>query len=203
MSFKCVTRAIVCALISLCLIGTPISGTELIGTEGNVTTIVVNGFYPSDFNELLQLTYGLKKGDTLYLYSQGPGGNAFVCLSMMNHLIKLKKKGIRIVTESAGMAASANACMWIMGDERIVNEGDLIMFHYAIPRGPYGKVDIKDLPPEAQWIFKEINHSLRQRLLNIVRDTETVNDMLDEDENWYNAEELIKLGIATTLNDTE
>jgi ATP-dependent protease ClpP protease subunit len=198
-------KLLACLMGALMLVSvavTPVSSTIVISEKPVV--VLIDDFYTLSLTDLMKATRDLKKGDTLKMYSQGPGGNAFVCLSMMNYIHSLQKKGVHVVTESMGLAASANFFMWLIGDERIVNEGDLLMSHLVIPRSAYGqKVSRESLTDEQRLIIDHLNHWIRQRLLNIVGDAQVVNEMLDDDNNWYTAKQLYEMGIATQYNESK
>lgn len=195
-------KLLACLLGALMLVSaavTPVSSTIVVSEKPVV--VLIDDFYPLSLADLMKATHDLKKGDTLKMYSQGPGGNAFVCLSMMNYIHSLQKKGVHVVTESMGLAASANFYMWVIGDERIVNEGDMLMSHLVIPRNAYGqKISRESLTDEQRLLIDHLNHWIRQRLLNIVGDAQIVNEMLDDDNNWYTAKQLYEMGIATQYN---
>ncbi len=192
-------RLIACILGSLLILGltaTPVASTEIISE--NPVVVFVDSFDTEDMSDFLKATAKLKTGDTFKVISSGGGGNAWTCMSMVNEIKKLKTRGIMVITETTGMAASANAFLWLAGSERLVNKGDMLMFHLTAMRGFFGeKIDRANLSDEQNMILDHLNHWIRQMLLDIVKDTELVNKMLDDEDNWYTATEVIKLGIAT------
>lgn len=184
------------------LIPAPVTGTHVVTSDPRV--IVVDGFFTANYVRLMQDTQDLGEGDTLHIISQGPGGNAFVVLAMMNYLEDLKAKGVCIITEVGGMAASANALIWVMGDERVVHDGDLIMFHEAVVMGPYGAITSEENYTKAQHkIMDNLNGYMRAQLMEILNDKEVVDELMDptidEDKNmnWFTAKELFNMGVAT------
>ena len=164
------------------------------------TRTMIESFYVTDLAELMKATKDLKAGDTFTIVSTGPGGNSWVCLAMMNYIDELEAKGIHIITETHGFAASANAFVWLAGDDRRVHKGDMLMFHLAIPRYNTGEViDRSLLSDEQNMLIDHLNNWIRQRLLDIIHDTDVVNDMLDEENNWFTGAQMIELGIAKEI----
>ena len=189
-------KLIACLLGGLMMLSvavTPVAGAKVISK----TAIMIDAFYTSDLAELMAATADLKAGDTFKIVSTGPGGNSWICMAMMNHIDELEARGIHIITETAGFAASANAYIWLAGDDRRVHKGDMLMFHLVIPRGRTGEViDRTMLSDDQNMLIDHLNQWIRQRLLDILHDTELVNDMLDENDNWYTGKQLINLGMA-------
>lgn len=185
------------ALLLFSVAATPVSSTIVISEKP--CKILIDDFYTTSLTDLMKATQDLKAGDTLHLYSQGPGGNAFVCVSIMDYILELKERGVHIVTEVMGLAASANALVWLLGDERIVHESDMVMLHGVQMRNAYGNaIEYKDMKPAQKKIYLTLNHKFRQLLLDIIRDTEKVNEIF-EDDKWYDGNEALDLGIATKL----
>ena len=192
-------KLIACLIGGLMLLSvavTPVASTKIISD----TKVLIDAFYTGDLAELMAATKDLKAGDTFTIVSTGPGGNAWICLAMMNYIDELEAKGIHVITEIYGFAASANAFIWLAGDDRRVHKGDMLMFHQTIPRGMYGnKIAREHLTEDQRLLVDHLNNWIRQRLLDIVQDTELVNDMLDADNNWYTGAKLIELGIAKEI----
>jgi len=169
--------------------------------------LFLTAFYDMDYYKLLKATVDMKEGDCLKITIMSSGGPALPTLAMLNHIESLKAKGIHITTESAGAILSAGAMLWITGQIRIVHSSDAVMFHTVVVRGPYGPVKRDTLPKEGQWLMKQLDYYMRQYLLDIIHDTEKVNELMNADgnkegetnENWYTGEEIFKMGIATEL----
>lgn len=187
---------VVLALISI----TVVPATSTIVISKNPTVILIDDFNLYSIADFMKETVHLKDKDTLKIVSLGPGGDAFILMAMVNHIEALQARGVRIVTEIQAIACSANAFIWLTGDERVIHRHDLIMFHPAYVRDAYGnKRNISELPSEQQMIIKHLNNYIRFKLTSILRDTEIVNDMLKDSDNWYTGLELFKSGVATKL----
>ena len=187
---------VVVELISITIV--PVTSTILINKDP--TVILIDDFNIYSLADFMKETAHLKSKDVLKIISIGPGGDAFILMSMVNHIEALQTRGIKVVTETQAIACSANAFIWLAGDERVVHRHDLIMFHPAYTMDRYGnKQKMEDLPPEQQMIIKHINTYMRFKLTKILRNTGIVNDMLKDSDNWYTGLELFKSGVATKL----
>lgn len=163
-------------------------------------TVFINDFYATTLGDFIQATSHLKSGDTLTIISQGHGGDAFVCIGMINHVENLKRKGVKIITKVQSMALSANAFLWLSGDERIIHQHDLFMTHHAIPRDMVGKkIDLKDLPPDDRMVLSLLKVFLNNKLMEIIGDPSIVKEMLDDDNNWYTGFEIFQMKVATKM----
>jgi len=185
-------KLIACLLGGLMLLSvaaTPVASLEII----NDNKVLVNTFYVSDFADLMEATHDLKAGDTFTLVSSGPGGNAWMATAMMQYIAELEARGIHIITETYGLAASANAYVWLASSDRRVHKTDMLMFHLS-------KMGNGRMPEsEKKLITQHLDGIFRQRLLDVVQDTKIVNEMLDDENNWYTGAEIIKLGIAKEI----
>lgn len=193
-------KLIACLLGGLMLLSvavTPVASTQIISEKPCI--VMIDDFYTISLVNLMKATKDLKAGDTLHLYSQGPGGNAFVAVSMMNYLESLKAKGVYLKTTAMGLAASANALIWLMGDEREVHENDIVMLHGVQMKSGYGGT-IKDenLTPEQRKVKQTLNHKFLQLLIDITRDPELASKLIKSDH-WFDGVEVYKMGLATRL----
>ncbi len=73
------------------------------------------------------------------------------------------------------------------------------MFHLAYMGGPGGRANPNDLTPLQRMILTEINAWMQFKLTRTINDTEIVNNMIDDPENWYQGIELFRIGVATKL----
>lgn len=208
---KILIALMVAALVFISSPAVPVSSLEPGEDDVKSNRIYVTTFYDGDFGDLVRLTSHLKKGDTLTISIMSQGGPAIPCLAMVNYVELLKAKGVHIITEVWGGAYSAGAVLWLTGHERIIHSGDSIMFHTAVIFDYRGyPVSRENLDPTARWILDQCNYYIRQYLLNILRDTELVNELLDDEGNvdsknnmnWYTAEEVHAMGISTKYVET-
>jgi len=163
--------------------------------------ILIDTFTTFSLSEFLKETYHLKKGDTLKILSAGKGGDALTCIGMINHIEDLQSRGVIITTEVAGsIACSANAFIWLAGDIRIARRHDMIMFHLAyMPDSWGGRMPIDKMSPMQVMMLNSINTWIRFKLTRVIRNTEVVNNMLDDPDNWYTGLELLKINVATHM----
>jgi len=185
-------------IIIIIFFAMPTIGTEIISKSPAI--ILIDDFNTYSLAELLKATNKLKSGDEIKIITVGPGGNAYVLMAMINVIEDLQKRGVTIITEIQGMACSANAFLWIAGDERIVHRHDLVMFHLAFMADRYGnKKATKDLDPLQRMILKNINDWMHFKLMRTIRNTEIVNNMIDDPENWYSGIDLFRICVATKM----
>ena len=172
--------------------------TEVISKDPAV--VMITDFSTYSLAEFMKATYHLKDKDTLKVISVGHGGDAITCMSMINHIEALQTRGVKVTTEIQGLACSANAFIWMAGDERVIHRHDLIMFHEAyISDGLGQRMAIDKMSPLQQMILTHLNNYIRFKLTRAIGDTEIVNNMLDDPDNWYKGIDLFSIGVATKL----
>ena len=98
-------------------------------TKVNKNTILIeSGIWNSDFGEFLEATKNSKvRHWKIIIHS--PGGDAYSTIAIINKIKEMKKRGIKFTTEAYGLAASAGAYLFLMGDKRIIHEGASMMWH--------------------------------------------------------------------------
>ncbi len=191
---------VIVLVILLIIFGVSTASGFLIQKKPFETTVFIDEFYSNTLSTFIKNTYHLKNRDVLRIISYGNGGDAFICIAMINHIEMLKRRGVKIITKVQSKALSANAFLWLTGDERIVHQHDLIMTHYAPIKDRFGnKVLIESLPQEDQMIINLLKVYIKNKLLEILKDAKVVNEMLDDENNWYTGFELFQLRVATTL----
>ena len=174
------------------------NSTEVISKKPAI--VMITDFSTYDLANFIKATCHLKDKDALKIITIGPGGDALICMSMINHIETLQKRGVTVTTEAQAMVCSANALIWLAGDVRIIHRHDLAMFHLARMMDSMGnKVEMSALSPLNQMILKNINDWVHFKLTRVLRNTEIVNDMLDDPDNWYKGIDLFRLGVATKL----
>jgi ATP-dependent protease ClpP protease subunit len=154
----------------------------------------------------LQDAYTLKvvtqhaKVKALTINIMSPGGNAFAMISIKNTIMRLKAKGIKIITVTDGLAFSAGAIIWLLGDERIMHADDLIMFHGV---QTYIEKDGKRiLKPEKDYdkgdkLVKDHLDGLMLKLLTkyLGKDARSIL----KSDTYYTAQQALALGLATKI----
>ena len=168
--------------------------------DNQPVTVFIDEFYNHTLSDFIQATSHLDDGDVLKIISYGNGGDAFICISMINHIEALKREGIKIITESQAIALSANAFLWLAGDERIVHQHDLLMTHHAIPRDGYGnEIPIESVSEGTQMRLNLLRIYIHGKLMEILKDKELVTEMLNDEDNWYTGFQFFQLGVATKM----
>ena len=181
------------------LIGLSMSGFEPEEIKQELYTIT--DFDIDSLTHFIETTNHLTEGDALKITSVGHGGNAMNCMGMVNHIEYLQSVGVHIITEVQGYAYSANAIIWIAGDERRIHRHDLVMFHLAYMRtGLIGvRLTREEMTPLQLMILDHLNDYLIFKLTRVIRDTAIVINMTDDPDNWYKGIDLYRIGVATTL----
>jgi ATP-dependent protease ClpP protease subunit len=155
---------------------------------------------------LMKNTTHLKSGDTLHLYLNTPGGDAYALIGMIEWIEKLKDRGVHIITEVSGMAMSAGAFLWITGDERIASERSTFMFHTVSVGGKTSIEECGQLVDERKdsciFILEHLNNVIRQYMLDITHDVELTNKLLKFNKtngnyNFYTGKQIIDMGLTT------
>ena len=95
----------------------------------NKNTIMIdNSIWNQDFKQFLEATKDSKvKHWNIVIHSQG--GDAYSTIAIINKIKKMKKRGVTFTTEVYGLAASAAAYLFLMGDKRIAHSGSSFMWH--------------------------------------------------------------------------
>jgi ATP-dependent protease ClpP protease subunit len=137
-----------------------------------------------------------------------PGGSAGEVVVIMQHMKRMKEAGAVFITESSGLCSSGGSFIWSMGNERRVHESDVFMFHEGIMIDPDTGMQIanSEIPLDYLEQLKKINAYFRQTLLDIFKDADIVNKLLNpegnsEDDtcnncNFFSGEEIFNMGIA-------
>jgi ATP-dependent protease ClpP protease subunit len=173
----------------------PASG--LIGYINRQTLMVYGDVQEGDEVEIRTLFDGQE--DEYQIIINTPGGSAFTCMSIAQHIKSLQDAGAKVTTEVAGMASSAGAIIWIMGDERIVHKHDMIMFHSV---QFYDLVTGETIPEhelsEGDILIKDTLNSFMVERLTKVIGKKKAESML-EGENWLTGQQAFDMGLATIL----
>ena len=161
--------------------------------------VSITGFITQeDFPQLLNATLDVENELTILINSFG--GDAWACMAMVHHIQFMQMSGIHVTTFNMGLAASAGAIIWTMGDTRYAAPYSVFMFHLTQIYDHFGQpIDKKSLPPELRKIIGYLDYFVRQLLLNILKDTEIVNELLKEGNNWYSADAIEKLGLGQVV----
>ena len=112
-----------------------------------------------------------------------------------NRIKQLQAKGYHITTEVSGRAVSCAAMLWFLGDTRIAHNTDIIMMHKAFVSSNWGKVEEPKEPHKTN--LRHMNNIVRQDLLDVLKDTDLVNTMLDGKDHWYRGQEILMNNLCT------
>jgi len=193
-------KGIIVGLFVLCLSAVAAQASVLDLKPG--TIMVHNAVYNSDFAEFYEATShdGI---DHYRIILHTPGGDAFSCTAIINRMLELQKKGIKFTTELYGMGMSAGSYIFMMGDERIVHQGAILMWHTI-------EAQIEQAKKDGQFVRVPENSMRMIRLLdnNIRRLFKRATGMSDESVRYWldgggaqfmSALTAYNVGIATKL----
>lgn len=149
---------------------------ELMANEGIIFRDIVRGMVASGEKEIQFLI-------------NTPGGSADAMMEIINDMkFWRRNNGVHWTTVNVGEAASAGGFIWLYGDVRQSIEYSRFMFHTAGVYSWFGLVPWENLSPEWREIVHQMNYELRQMLLDLLRDTELVNEFLAGGygaQNWF------------------
>jgi ATP-dependent protease ClpP protease subunit len=125
---------------------------------------------------------------------------------MINRIEELQTQGAHITTEIIGYGFSAGSFFFLLGDERIVHKGAILMFHGAGMQQGFTRMDAKKAcNTEGQETLCDVLTMLDDNVFNLLRNKTFMEEkdiqhwMYHEDFNFMSAEEAYKLNVATTI----
>lgn len=136
-----------------------------------------------NYVELIDLLYGGRPQDTVYIHLNTPGGYLDSAIQIINAINATKSQ---VITVADGSVASAGTLILFSGDGIIVNPFSYAMIHDG-SEGVLGKVseNIKQAEFSSKFI-RELFHSIYQPFLS----EEEVDSVLDGKDMWINSEDL-------------
>jgi len=129
-----------------------------------------------------------------------PGGVAYTCLAIMNHIELLQSRGITFTTIANGFAMSAGTYIFMMGNERIVYEGSEFMFHGSLSQKTQANRDwMKREQTEKYNNLFRIDSWLRMMLKRKMNWSDDIIKYLIDggDQQFMSAEKAYGMGFAT------
>jgi ATP-dependent protease ClpP protease subunit len=148
------------------------------------------------------------KSKELHIIVDSPGGSAFAMMSMINHINRLKKAGVKVTTRMGSHGFSAGAILFIIGDVREIHAWDLIMFHEAKqmrpvnpakPNGAMEEVPWDEMSADDRFVLNHLNAWMKERLIDIVGKKLADKLITKGKDKWLTGQEAFDLGIATKL----
>jgi ATP-dependent protease ClpP protease subunit len=135
------------------------------------------------------------------------GGSSLNCMTMINRIQRLQAQGAHITTEIIGYGMSAGTFVFLLGDERIVHEGSILLLHGAGDQVGYERLDARKVcaAPEGREYLCDFLNMLDQSVIDLLREKtimtdEEINDWLYfEDYNFMSADEAFDLNVATKI----
>jgi len=158
------------------------------------------GDFPHDDDPLTsKLIYELQKSkpnDKITVYIQSPGGSTKQGLALID-VITDRFFG-KVTTEILHAASSMGSMMFCSGDIRIVNENSQQMMHnYS---GGFNSLKASDLRTRVDFTQKHLGKIIKKIYLsNGFLSKKQFNNLLNGKEYWFDADSMIKKGIATHI----
>ena len=127
------------------------------------------------------------------------GGDAYGCTVMINHIAKLKRQGIKFTMIVDGKAYSAGFFLFMMGDERIMTPGSLLMIHtMEAQKVSEGKVIPEMYLPFLRYLDNNIMNQTYKVYPNV--DRMLLETMLAySGATFVNADEAVEVGLADRI----
>jgi len=179
------------------LVGSALPASGLMGYINRQTIMLYGEVVSGDEVEIRILFDGQEEEYQIIINS--PGGRAFVCLSIAQHIKSLQDMGKKVTTEVSGMAMSAGAIIWMMGDVRIAHRNDVIMFHGVQMVNPVTKTPIPRelLDDSDRFVMDTLNGFMMEELAKIVGKKKA--EKMIEGETWLTGKQAFDMGLATIL----
>jgi len=179
------------------LVGTALPASGLIGYINRQTIMLYDEVASGDEVEIRILFDGQEEEYQIIVNSHG--GRAFVCLSIAQHIKSLQDMGKKVTTEVSGMALSAGAIIWMMGDIRIAHRNDVIMFHGVQMINPQtGQPVPRELLDDSdRFVIDTLNGFMIEELTKIIGKKKA--EKMIEGETWLTGKQAFDMGLATIL----
>lgn len=145
-----------------------------------------------------QLTAHMKKGDTLKIVINTPGGRGSVMQDMYYQILDLKQRGVRIETEVTADAMSAGCILFLLGDKRTVHTHSVLMFHKSRMMSPTGIVPTEQLTPGQKKVLDILNYLMFKIVKSVVGEAMAMK-LITEEDVYLNGMEALEMGLATHI----
>jgi len=117
--------------------------TDDIERQDDGTIIFSGGIDEDSYKEFRALTLDGRDHYTLIIMTNG--GCGYNTVAIMNRIETLQKQGVKFTTYIAGNGHSAGSYIFMMGDERLMNRGSVMMWHTITGQS---KFDSKIIPEQ-------------------------------------------------------
>jgi ATP-dependent protease ClpP protease subunit len=127
------------------------------------------------------------------------GGDAYACTIIANHIKKLQKQGIKFTMVVDGKAYSAGFFLFMLGDERIMSPGSLLMLHTMEAQKTSEGITIPDKHMAyVGYLDRNIVRMTYEAYPNV--DRMTLETALEySGQTFINADEAVELGLADRI----
>jgi len=169
------------------------------------TVLLSHDLNPPDGEDFARIIRGMvdDKQLNIQFLIDTPGGDFDVMFSIIDTMRAWQAVGVKFTTLNSDIACSAGGYIWLAGDVRQGIRGTNFMFHTAVLfHNIFGLVPWEKVPISWKVDLMESNQKLRQYLLDVLRDTERVNEFLGGGygaENWFTVGTLERYGLVDQI----
>ena len=149
-----------------------------------------------DYVDLLDLLYGGRPNDTVYIHLNTPGGSLDTTLQILN---AINTSASQVVTVADGSVASAGTLILFSGDGIMINPFSYAMLHDGA-EGLIGKLseNLKQAQFSSRFV-RELCHHVYQPFFT----EEEVDSILDGKDMWLTATELNERAVKAAKQQEE
>jgi ATP-dependent protease ClpP protease subunit len=177
--------------------------TEVVEPQEKIVTVWIDNVISQGLAK--SLYEKIEGADKVRVILDSPGGHAFEMISVVNVLQDFQRKGGHVTTEIYGFGMSAAAVMFLVGDDRIMHSGSVLMLHEA-RYGGYGKsYRVREFREMEKWHLVDSLTLINDVMAELLREkTELTERQIKywlefEDANYMSAKEALDWGMATEL----
>jgi len=161
----------------------------------NDSVLELNKALQQKTNELLKASMDIGNGKpTIYLHINTYGGSVFAGISVMDTIIRLKKK-IDIITVVEGACASAGTFISIVGTKRVMNQYSYMLIH-ELASDFWGKYkEMKDEMKNNDELMRMIK-KIYKKYTNVPK--KELDEILEHDL-WWDSEKCLEMGLVDEI----
>lgn len=133
---------------------------------------------------------------TIHIILNSVGGEVYLGLLIFNTILDLKRKGIKVVVETRGLAASMGCIILQAATQRIASKYTRFLIH-EISTFTFGKSsEVKEAAEETE----KLNNMLREILAEKTgKTTEVIEKLWHKRDVWMSAKEALEFGLIDKI----
>ena len=127
------------------------------------------------------------------------GGGLYDALAVISMLEEVKMKGVDLVTKCEGNAMSAGMMIFLAGDERIISETSILMWHEILSVKFLALEQVTDKENEAK-VYRYLQNTVNNYIAKRTKMTkQELDERVKSKELWLNGKDALTHGFATRL----